>query len=482
MGDEARTVERTRRVDTRGAVRLLGRAVGLARRRIPELAILLVAILVRVSMARTFSPQAGYDFVDHWGYVQWIAKHHSLPPIGLNYDSYSAPLYYLLAATLKIAGWGPPGIRGLSFLFAGLRLALLWGALELFLPARRLARLTALALAAVLPTAVHVDGMLSNEPLSCLLCMAAIFGMPRLLRVGGARRLSVAVGALCGLALLAKVSGVMLLASLALTFAILVLQERTDRWELLRRSGPAVAVVFVVAFAISGWFYVRNHILYGKFVPTSYDSIAKAEQEPFEKIPYLDRRTAGFFVGLSGDIVQDPYYPTVAGIPSARFWPALTVTSFADYYVYGFAPLAAAGDPGVDRRGRLLSTAAFQLSRVSVAGGVLIALLTAVTLLCCLRRLWRDGDERMVLLLFPLLAIAGQLHFAVQYPNDGMGPIKGAYLQFAAGPLFAMFGLGVDWLWRRSRSTRLLAMLGGGGALAATAAYTLYCRFAPFLR
>jgi hypothetical protein len=469
------------KVEAWDAVPLLGRAVGLVRRRIPELAIFLIAIVVRVSMARTFPPQAGYDFVDHWGYVDWIAQHHSLPPIGLNYDSYSAPLYYLLAAPLRIAGLGPPGIRAFSFLFAGLRLAVLWGALELFLPGRRLARLVALALASVLPTAVHVDGMLSNEPLSCLLCMAAVVGMPRLLRVGGPRRLAVGVGALCGLALLAKVSGVMLVAALAIAFAILLLRRPSVRGELLRRSGPAIAGVFGVAFAISGWFYLRNHVLYGKFVPTSYDSIAKASQEPFEKIPYLDRRTAGFFVGLSGDIVQDPYYPTVAGIPSARFWPALTVTSFADYYVYGFAPLAAAGDPGVDRRGRLLSTAAFQLSRASVLGGVLIAFLTAATLLCCLWRLWRDGDERLVLLLLPLLAIAGQLHFAVQYPDDGMGPIKGAYLQFAAGPLFAMFGLGIDWLWRRSRSTRLLALVGGG-ALAATAAYTFYCRFAPLLR
>ncbi len=470
------------KVEFSGTAPPLGRALDFAGRRIPELALFLIAMVARVSMVRTFPPQAGYDFGAHWGYLEWIATHHALPPIALNHDTYSAPLYYLLTALFKLAGWGPPGIRALSFLFAGLRLALFWGALELFLPTRRLARLAAMALAVVLPTAVHVDGMLSNEPLSCLLCMAAVVGMPRLLGVGGTRRLAIAVGALCGLALLAKVSGIMLLVTLALTFASLVVQRKTDRWELLRRAGPAVAVVFAVAFAISSWFYIRNRVLYGKFAPTSYDSIAKPEQEPFENIPYLDRRTAGFFVGLSGEIFKQPYFPTVAGIPSARFWPALVVTSFADYYAYGFAPLAVAGDPGLDARGQLLSTRAFQLSRVSVMGGAFIALLTAITLLVCCRRLWREGDERLVLLLLPLLAIAGQLHFAVQYPNDNMGPIKGAYLQFAAGPLFAMFGVGIDWLWRRSRLTRVVAVLGGGGALAATAAYTFYCRFAPFLR
>ena len=38
----------------------------------------------------------------------------------------------------------------------------------------------------------------------------------------------------------------------------------------------------------------------------SYDTIAKSMQAPFEKIPYLDRRSLGFFVGGSTKIFADP--------------------------------------------------------------------------------------------------------------------------------------------------------------------------------
>ena len=54
-------------------------------------------------------------------------------------------------------------------------------------------------------------------------------------------------------------------------------------------------------------------------------------------------------------------------------------------------------------------------------------------------------------MLAPLGALIGQIHFATKYPNDNFGPIKGAYLQFVAPVLCALFGVGVAWMWRRAR-------------------------------
>jgi uncharacterized membrane protein len=466
---------------SRPSRRSLAGALAFARRRAPEIAILLLGAILRISMAKNFPPQSGYDFVDHWGYIDWMATHHSLPPVGLNYDSYHTPLYYAIGSLLERAGLAPPGIRALSIILAIARLALLWAALEMFLPGSRTARLVALALAALLPTSVHLDGMISNESLSGLLNLAAIIAMPRLLRAGGSWRDSVLVGGLCGLALLVKISGLVLLGALVLTFAALIYRRRPERLQLVARGTRSLAIVFGLVAAISGWFFVRSAVLYGKFMPTSYDAIAKPIQAPFENIPYLDRRTLGFFVGGSNEIFERPYYPSAAKNPSSRFWPVLTASTFVDYYGYYFAPEPAPGDQGVDApRGRI-STAAFQLSRASVMGGAIIAILTVFAFGACLLRCWREGDERLVFLLFTMLAVAGQLHFATQYPENSMGPIKGAYLQFAAGPLFAVFGLGIAWLWGRSRLGQLTALLAGG-AMLAPASYVVYCRFVPFLR
>ena len=110
------------------------------------------------------------------------------------------------------------------------------------------------------------------------------------------------------------------------------------------------------------------------------------------------------------------------GIPSARFWPALTASTFVDFYAYGFGPGPKPGEPGGERNGRALSTTALRLSQVSMAGGTVIALITVLSLLACLRQLWRTGDERIVLLLVPVLAVAGQIHFATAFPNDNIEP------------------------------------------------------------
>ena len=102
------------------------------------------------------------------------------------------------------------------------------------------------------------------------------------------------------------------------------------------------------------------------------------------------------------------------------------------------------------------------------------------------RALWRrrdDGepDPRFALLLAPLGALIGQLHFATKYPNDNFGPIKGGYLQFVAPVLCALFGVGVAWMWRRRARWRWrVPALAAMGAIALVAAYSVHARFPRF--
>jgi hypothetical protein len=51
-----------------------------ARARIPELAILAVGVLLRLSMALWYDARVGYDFNAHWPFIQYIATQHALPP------------------------------------------------------------------------------------------------------------------------------------------------------------------------------------------------------------------------------------------------------------------------------------------------------------------------------------------------------------------------------------------------------------------
>ena len=147
-------------------------------------------------------------------------------------------------------------------------------------------------------------------------------------------------------------------------------------------------------------------------------------------MPYLDRRPIGFYVGWNLGIYVHPIYPT--GIkPNARFFPVLLASTFNDYYVYSYS------GGGRYRTDRSVSAAGVTLGCMSVIAGTAIALVTVIAWFAAVRALWRrreDGepDPRFALLLAPLGALIGQIHFATKYPNDNFGPIKGAYLQFVA--------------------------------------------------
>ena len=164
--------------------------------------------------------------------------------------------------------------------------------------------------------------------------------------------------------------------------------------------------------------------------------------------------------------------------PNPRFFPVLIATTFNDYYIYGYS--------GGGRYGRRnwVSAAGVALGCLSVAGGTLIALVTTMAWFGAVRRLWRrrpDGepDPRFALLLVPLIGLLGQLHFAVKYPNDNFGPIKGAYFQFVAPVLCAMFGVGVAWMWRRGRRLWRAGAVVALGGLALVAVYSVHARFPP---
>jgi 4-amino-4-deoxy-L-arabinose transferase-like glycosyltransferase len=449
------------------------------RDRLPELTALLLGALLRISMATTYDVTQGFDFETHWVYADYIARHGALPPLVLNAESYHPPLYYLLVAGLIKLGLGTGAVGWLAALLGIGRLIVVWIGLERWLPESRLARVVALFTASVLPVGVQLDGMVTNETLSMLFCALAIVALPA--AVEGARRGKVEPsawsGLWLGLALVTKVSASALILALIPAVALEIKRSPEPWRQALRARCKPFAVGATIVIALSGWFFVRNQILYGRMAPTGYDGILKPNQAPYEKIPYLSRRPLAFFWRWDSAIFSHPYVPTGTR-PQARFFPVLVASTFSDYYSYCLAALEAK-TPVRSIHYRPVPVRAFELSRYSVMGGTVIALLTLLAWFGAVNGLRRrPGDPRTVLLIIPLLALLGQMHFATKYPNDDFGPIKGAYMQFVAPILCGLFGLAVAWMWRR-----VWARAGVVAALAALVLVFLYsadCRLPRF--
>jgi Dolichyl-phosphate-mannose-protein mannosyltransferase len=449
------------------------------RDRLPEAAALVLGVLLRISMATTYDVGNGFDFGGHFVYLQYIVQHGALPPLTLSAATYHPPLYYLIAAAPIALGLAPGALGWLAALCGTCRLAIVWVGLERWLPESRMARVVALFTAAVIPTGVQLDGMVSNEPLSTLLCALAIVAAPA--AVEGARTGRMKpfawVAVWLGLALLTKFSASALILALGAALALDVARGPEPWRRALHVRWKPIAVGAAIVVALAGWFFVRNQILYGQPAPTGYEGILRANQAPYEKIPYFERRPPGFYYGWNPAVFHHPYVPTGYG-PEPRFLSVLVASTFADYYSYAFAAWDA-HTPTVSVAYRPVPTRTFDLSCLSVTGGTFISLLTLFAWFGAAKALGRrPADPRAVLLFIPPLALLGQMHFATKYSNDAFGPIKGAYMQFVAPILCGLFGLAVDWMWRRSwaRAGAIAAV----GALLLVFSYTADCRLPRF--
>ncbi len=125
-------------------------------------------------MATTYDVNRGFDFVAHWLGADYIVRHGALPPLDLTAAAYHPPLYYLVLAAMIKVGLGTGAAGWLAALLGIARLVVVWVALERWLPESRLARVVALFTAAVIPVGVQLDGMVTNETLSTLVCALAI--------------------------------------------------------------------------------------------------------------------------------------------------------------------------------------------------------------------------------------------------------------------------------------------------------------------
>jgi len=441
-----------------------------------ELSFVLLGIVLRVGQLRSHPPQVGYDFGVHEATVRWWTERFQMPPLLLSRGAYHPQLYYVLGGLIRRLEGGWRAVQAISIWCGCIRLGLIWLAGLRHMPNNRLARIFVLALAAVMPASVQLDGMMTQESLSNLLSVAFMVSVLEFCRVPPERRREQAMvlGFVTGLALLVKVSNFVLL---GLVFVGPVL-ETAQGWALplsekLRRA-RAWSVAAAVAVSIGGGQYVYNHVEYGRaFLDGWYRRPTEDTQRVgAQRMEPIDRRTLGFFLGFSTDIVRFPYYPS--GIePAPRLWPVLIASSFCDYYNYSFGPSSDVGAP-VQVGGKPAGERATLLGRASVAGGVVIASVSAVGWLAAVTRMLRRREvARPLVLLMPALGALGQMFFATQYPYDFEGVIKGIYFHFATLPLYAVFGVLTAWLFTR-RKLRPLALVAGL-SIVPVAAYTTYC-------
>lgn len=228
----------------------------------------LASLVLSLVAAASLVPGLPYDEPAHWSNVQYLLRASSLPVLGdpgVGYEAQQTPGFYVMAAIVAgLAGESAfVAVRMLSAVGQGILVALT--ALILWPVTRRnvLATIAGAAFIALNPMLIVMSGSVQNDTWALVWGFAAIALAVRSTRMP--RWLHAAlVGVLVALAVLTKLSLAPLL--LGLVFA----------WLLRRRVlEPLVAVATVAV--LTGWWFVRNLVLYGDLTGQSAVALTGAE-------------------------------------------------------------------------------------------------------------------------------------------------------------------------------------------------------------
>ncbi len=446
-----------------------------------ELTILVIGIFLRMTMTWNFHVSWAFDGDDHWEVVKWIAAHGRVPPPEAAVEAFHPPLFYSLVAGFVRLGVSRYQMVWLPIALGTLRLAIIWAGLELYVKHSRFARIIALWLAAVMSASIQVDGMIYPEPLSCLWHAIVLLLVPMAFRRESFARWpwTLGIGFVLGLAMLTKISGIAVIATLGLAVILELMFARRSLAERIARAMPWVSVV-IVSLALSGWYYARNVREYGRPFVTSFDLPSQnyLVEEAWRHEP-LDRRTLGFVFGWDRSIFTYPTSQYDIG-PNPRFFPVLIASTFQDFWGAGFMgwdrPLFRHG-----KRHDLRPPESYaNISRLAVMGGTVITVATVLAWIGAWRRLFRERDfGRLALLLVSLVTVASALYFSVAHPVDGHGVTKGNYLIFGAPPLYALFGVATAWTQSKRQRWPFLGILLL--ALGFVSLYSFDCRLGLYL-
>jgi hypothetical protein len=310
------------------ALRLPAAAPLRARPGLAWLPVLAVFAGVLAPRALRLPEHMGFDGPDHLAYVRWILERGALPLATDGGQMYHPPLYYALQAGCLALLEGPlPARVVLRLVPLACGLAQVWladGLARALRPGDGLARAAAILAAGTLPLNLYMSAYLSNETLHGALAGGALLATVRLLLGSGASTAaSLGLGALLGLAVLAKSSS-LLLVPLCATF--LLVGARAAGLRAGPAAGRALALVGAAA-VVSGWFFARNAWRLGRPLVGNWD----VPGSPLAWWQSPGFHTPAYYLRF-GSVLERPFFASFDS-----FWDGLYSTFWGDGLLGGVA-------------------------------------------------------------------------------------------------------------------------------------------------
>lgn len=239
-------------------------------------------ILLGLAYARATPAWQAPDEPAHFNYVTYLAGTGQLPilepgdyPAGLplpptarltdisvfRYESHQPPLFYALAAIAYELHPSLSSVRALSVLFGAALLPVVFWCGRFVLPGEPWLWLGAAGFVAFIPMHLFVAGSANNDTLADLVLSLLLLAYLALVAGWKSRWRWPVLGLLLGLAMLSKLT--IYPAAVLLTIAGVCVPSITKGRIELPPVFKAGAITLLVAAAVSGWWFIRNGLIYG---------------------------------------------------------------------------------------------------------------------------------------------------------------------------------------------------------------------------
>jgi 4-amino-4-deoxy-L-arabinose transferase-like glycosyltransferase len=417
-----------------------------------------LGVVIRVSNAFLYPIDMGYDAGGNWDYIALLLDSWALPAPDEGWATAHPPFFYYLAAVISravgsldkttaihairlvTAASGLLGI-GLAVVLVrradpdNMRRAFIAGALLLFLPVH-----------------IYMSAMLGEEILVTALISIVVVGVGTDLlsppASGRALMRAALFGAVAGLALLTKLTGLLVVGAGSAAYLIEAIRSQ-EKLQSFQRA----AVFAASALLVGGWFYVWNLVTYGYIYPHGLD----VHSVMFSMPP--GTRTVSDYLWIPWQTFSDPHLLSPSLLHSV--WGSTYVTIWFDGHLH-FLPASGS---------------------VVAKIGTAILLLGVVPTAAFAMGLWRGGRRvfqatrgpDVVLILLVVATLGGYVLFT--WRNPWFAVLKGSFLLGLSVP-FSYYASEVLADWTRGRVLRSVAVFGCLGLLAVLVMVTFSYGFA----
>lgn len=387
---------------------------------------------------------AGFDTTAHFQYVEYLINHGRVPFANEGWQLFQSPLAYVIGTAIfqtcsKFTDMATAVtlVRFFPLLCGLLQVELCYRALRRLFPQRDGLQILGTLFAGLLPMNLYLSQYFGNEPLSGVLCAAVFVLCLKLLRPAPGESLRwtpLWIGVLFGLGLLTKVSAVLIGFPLLITLAVTSFTPGSAFQAGVRRFCFAGATIGGIAFALAGWYYIRNWIHLGRPFVGGWDSsrgFAWWQDHGF--------RTASDLFSFGSAFVR----PIYAGLQTV--WDGLYASFWCDTYLSS----------------AILASAAPKWNYGFMMAGVLLALVPTAALLTGVVLAVRQvavACDRVWLVTLACLGAYGiaLIHHVLTLPY--YCSVKSFYTVGATPAYALLFTGGIAWLTRGSVAR---AALGG---------------------